>query len=210
VVLSCQGDLFGAGDSVSLRSIETERVRTVLEGGAWIDRRPAWVGGADGLFDRLVETVPWRGERRPMYERVVDVPRLLCFYDQTATLPHPALEQLRSALNDWYAPELGEPLRTVGMALYRDGRDSVAWHGDTIGRASTQDTVVAIVSLGSARRLCLRPRGGGPAAVRVLLRSGDLLVMGGSCQRTWEHAIPKSTRSQGARISVQFRPIGVR
>jgi alkylated DNA repair dioxygenase AlkB len=85
----------------------------------------------------------------------------------------------------------------------------VAWHGDTIGRGMTEDTMVAIVSLGAPRSLLLRRRGGG-RALRHELGHGDLLVMGGSCQRTWEHAVPKTTRAAGPRISVQFRPRGVR
>ncbi|HXZ71660.1 MAG TPA: alpha-ketoglutarate-dependent dioxygenase AlkB, partial [Streptosporangiaceae bacterium] len=121
----------------------------------------------------------------------------------------PALARARDALNGHYGPRLGEPLCTAGLCLYRDGRDSVAWHGDTTGRGATQDTVVAIVSLGAPRTLALRPRHGGPA-IRHDLGHGDLLVMGGSCQRTWEHAVPKTTRAAGPRISVQFRPRGVR
>jgi alkylated DNA repair dioxygenase AlkB len=101
-------------------------------------------------------------------------------------------------------------LCTAGLCLYRDGRDSVAWHGDTIGRGSTEDTVVAIVSLGTPRALLLRPRDGSGPVFRHDVGHGDLLVMGGSCQRTWEHAVPKSTRVTGPRISVQFRPRGVR
>lgn len=113
-------------------------------------------------------------------------------------------------LDDFYGPELGEPFRTAGLCFYRDGRDSVAWHGDTIGRSSTQDTVVAIVSLGAPRTLALRPRDGGSPTQRHALGHGDLIVMGGSCQRTWEHAIPKTSRAVGPRISVQLRPRGVR
>src|SRR5262249_53722367 len=112
-------------------------------------------------------------------------------------------------LDEHYAAELGEPFLTAGLCLYRDGRDSVAWHGDTTGRGSTQDTMVAIVSLGAPRSLLLRPSGGGPAP-RPDLGHGDLLVMGGSCQRPWEHAVPKTARPTGPRISVQFRPRGVR
>src|SRR5215510_9926135 len=81
----------------------------------------------------------------------VDVPRLLCFYDEGQALPDPVLTAARDALGEHYRPELGEPLCTAGLCLYRDGRDSVAWHGDTIGRGSTEDTVVAIVSLGTPR-----------------------------------------------------------
>jgi alkylated DNA repair dioxygenase AlkB len=144
-----------------------------------------------------------------MYERVVDVPRLLRFYGEHETLPHPVLAAAREALNQHYVDELGEPFVTAGMCLYRDGRDSVAWHGDTIGRGRSEDTMVAIVSLGSSREFVLRPRGGG-ATIRHRLGHGDLIVMGGSCQRTWEHAVPKTTRPVGPRISVQFRPRGVR
>jgi alkylated DNA repair dioxygenase AlkB len=144
-----------------------------------------------------------------MYDRVVDVPRLLKFYGAGEVLPHPVLAQARERLSDHYRDELGEPFTTAGFCYYRDGRDSVAWHGDTIGRSRTEDTMVAIVSFGETRRLLLRPRGGG-ATLAFALGHGDLIVMGGSCQRTWEHAVPKSSRPLGPRISVQFRPRGVR
>jgi alkylated DNA repair dioxygenase AlkB len=183
--------------------------RTTLAGGAWIDVRPGWFSGADALFERLIDAVPWRAERRHMYDRVVDVPRLVCFYAEGESLPDPALDEIKRALDDHYGPELGEPFRTCGLCLYRDGSDSVAWHGDTTGRSSTEDTMVAIVSLGAPRALLLRPRGGGKA-LRHELGHGDLLVMGGSCQRTWEHSVPKTARATGPRISVQFRPRDVR
>jgi len=183
--------------------------RTALAHGAWIDLQPGWIAGADELFARLAGAVPWRAEKRHMYDRVVEVPRLLCFYPEGQPLPDPLLEEARQRLDEHYRAELGEPFRTAGLCLYRDGRDSVAWHGDTTGRGRTQDTMVAIVSLGAPRSLLLRPRGGG-RALRHDLGHGDLLVMGGSCQRTWEHAVPKTARATGPRISVQFRPRGVR
>jgi alkylated DNA repair dioxygenase AlkB len=183
--------------------------RTNLAHGAWTDFLPGWMAGADALFSRLLTRVPWRAERRWMYERVVDVPRMLCFYGAGEELPDPLLTQAARALNEHYAAELGEQFVTAGLCLYRDGRDSVAWHGDTIGRGSTEDTMVAILSLGTPRPLLLRPAGGGPT-LRHDVGHGDLLVMGGSCQRTWQHAIPKSARPVGPRISVQFRPEGVR
>jgi len=170
---------------------------------------PGWVRGSDPVFDTLLTEVDWRAERRAMYDGVVDVPRLLRFYGEDDPLPHPQLVTAREALNAHYADELGELFATAGLCLYRDGRDSVAWHGDTIGRGKTEDTMVAIISLGSPRQFLLRPRGGG-ATIRHVLGHGDLIVMGGSCQRTWEHAIPKTVRPVGPRISVQFRPSGVR
>ena len=146
-----------------------------------------------------------------MYDREVEVPRLLSFYDEDDQLPDLILTQARSALSAHYARELGEPFRTAGLCFYRDGRDSVAWHGDTIGRGSTEDTMVAIISVGAPRALLLRRRGGGAGrTIRQVLGHGDLLVMGGSCQRTWEHAIPKTAKPVGPRISIQFRPRGVR
>jgi alkylated DNA repair dioxygenase AlkB len=183
--------------------------RTELAHGAWIDHQPGWVSGSDQLFLDLVGAVLWKAERRQMYDRVVDVPRLLSFYDEADPLPHPLLTSARTALSNHYRDELGEPFTTAGLCYYRDGRDSVAWHGDRIGRSRTEDTMVAIVSIGEPRKLLLRPSGGG-TTVGFALGHGDLLVMGGSCQRTWEHAVPKTARPVGPRISVQYRPRGVR
>jgi alkylated DNA repair dioxygenase AlkB len=250
--VAVQESLLDLGDDPVPGLLRPERV--LLARGAWVDVQRGWLAGSAALFTRLAERVPWRAERRRMYDRTVDVPRLLCFYGEDAELPDPALEACRQLLSQHYQAELGEPFRTAGLCLYRDGRDSVAWHGDTLGgtgvgprasragRGSTEDTMVAILSLGTARPLLLRPRGGTRAGgskaagtraggskaadskaagdrgsdgassgtLRYHLGHGDLLVMGGSCQRTWEHAVPKSARSIGPRISVQFRPRGVR
>ncbi len=201
-------------DDIALGALGGTVTRQPLAGGAWLDVRRGWLSGADALFDRLLAEVAWQAERREMYQRTVAVPRLLSFYDESTPLPCPALEQARDQLSAHYAAELGEPFRTAGLCLYRDGRDSVAWHGDRIGRGRTADTMVAILSVGAARPLLLRPRPGGAAGgtgtLRYNLGHGDLVVMGGSCQRTWEHAVPKTSRPVGPRISIQFRPRGVR
>jgi alkylated DNA repair dioxygenase AlkB len=209
MTIAYQSSLLDLSDEVVAGPLGSSVRRMVLAHGAWIDVRPGWIAGAGALLGRLLAVTPWRAEKRQMYDRMVDVPRLLCFYGEGAALPDPALSAFRQALNAQYAAELGEPFRTAGLCLYRDGRDSVAWHGDTIGRGRTTDTMVAIVSVGAPRALLLRPRGGGPA-LRHDLGHGDLLVMGGSCQRTWQHAIPKTARPAGPRISIQFRPRGVR
>ncbi|MFE8914114.1 alpha-ketoglutarate-dependent dioxygenase AlkB [Streptomyces globisporus] len=204
-----QSSLFDQEAEVGTRPLSGLR-RTDLGHGAWIDVLPQWLRGADTLFEALVRDVAWRAEQRVMYERVVAVPRLLAFFGRHDPLPHPALEAARTELGEHYAAELGEPFTTAGLCFYRDGRDGVAWHGDTVGRGSSEDTMVAILSLGAPRHLALRPRRPGPAPVRRPLGHGDLIVMGGSCQRTWEHAIPKTARAVGPRVSVQFRPAGVR
>jgi len=207
--VAIQTSLFDAALEVTLGSLSAGLIRQQLGRGAWVDVFPGWMTGADALFQKLLADVDWIEERRQMYERVVLVPRLLRFYGEDELLPDPALTAARDALNAHYEPELGEPFRTAGMCLYRDGRDSVAWHGDTIGRGKSTDTIVAIVSLGSARNFLLRPGGGG-VTIKHRVGHGDLLVMGGSCQRTWEHAVPKTARPVGPRISIQFRPRGVR
>ena len=209
MTLALQGSLLDCRDEIELGELGSSVRRTTLTRGAWIDLRPGWVGGAGALFDRLAMAVPWHAERRRMYDRTVAVPRLLKFYGEGETLPDSVLDVAKEALSAHYGAELGEPFRTAGLCLYRDGADSVAWHGDRVGRGRSEDTMVAIVSVGAPRGLLLRPRGGGPA-LRHELGHGDLLVMGGSCQRTWEHAVPKTARPAGPRISVQFRPRGVR
>jgi alkylated DNA repair dioxygenase AlkB len=205
-----QGSLLDDTDEAGPGPLGSSVQRTQLSDGAWIDLRRGWIAGADALFLRLSETVPWRAEKRQMYDNLVNVPRLLSFYDEGQPLPDPVLAQAKLALDANYAAELGETFRTAGLCLYRDGRDSVAWHGDTIGRSKTEDTMVAIISIGAPRALLLRPRSRTGPTLRHDVGHGDLIVMGGSCQRTWEHAIPKTARATGPRISIQFRPRGVR
>jgi len=201
-----QSTLFAPSESADLSFDPVERHE--LTRGAWVDVARGWLPEPDDVFETLVRDVPWRADRRQMYDRIVDVPRLLHTYMIGEELPHARLTEARDALSAHYAEELGEPFRTAGCCYYRDGRDSVAWHGDTIGRGKTTDTMVAIVSVGDPRRLHLRPRLGGAEPVVIEMGHGDLVVMGGSCQRTWEHAVPKVAHA-GPRISVQFRPFNV-
>ncbi len=213
-----QGSLLDAGSGPAQPATAVVE-RRHLTRGAWVDYGPGWLSGADELFLRLRDVVPWRAERREMYERTVDVPRLVCSYGVGDELPDPTLVAVRDALNERYALELGEAFVTAGLCYYRDGRDSVAWHGDRIGRGRSENTMVAIVSLGAERKLSLRPRTGGvaeappeqgvPPSLGFPVGHGDLLVMGGTCQRTWDHAVLKTAKPVGPRISVQFRPLNV-
>ncbi|GAA4664809.1 alpha-ketoglutarate-dependent dioxygenase AlkB [Gordonia humi] len=202
-----QASLFDTDTGPVLTSMQAGVRRIELSDGAWVDLRPGWLQGSVEVFDALHGSVPWRAEERRMYDSTVAVPRLLAMYPREERWPHPILEAARDELTAHYRATLPAGFATAGLCLYRDGADSVAWHGDRVGRGRTHDTLVAILSLGAPRPLLLRPRGGG-ASRRAVLGSGDLLVMGGSCQRTWEHAIPKIS-GVGPRISVQFRPQGV-
>jgi alkylated DNA repair dioxygenase AlkB len=170
-------------------------VRHELSDGAWYDVAEGWVEGADALFTQLADSAPWGEHERYMYDRKVAEPRLTTRAWDDPPDPLPAMAR---ALSDHY----GEDLSSISANLYRDGRDSVAWHGDRVGRRRAE-TVVAIVSLGSPRRFLLRPKGGGPSR-RLVPNPGDLLVLGGTCQRTWEHSVPKCA-SAGPRISIMFR-----
>jgi alkylated DNA repair dioxygenase AlkB len=169
-------------------------VRTELADGAWIDRVPGWVSNDAALFAELERELPWRHERMYIARRWVDVPRLL------ATVPaHALIDQMRDALSLRY----GEVFVYTSAALYRDGRDSVAMHGDTTARDMEQ-AVVATVSLGAPRKMLVKPTDGGHSIAFDVGR-GALVVMGGTCQRTWRHGIPK-VASAGPRIAVMFRP----
>jgi alkylated DNA repair dioxygenase AlkB len=134
-----------------------------------------------------------------MYDKVVATPRLTATWRTSSGRPIlPVLGEMGLALSERY----GRDFDRGGLNLYRDGRDSVAWHGDRIP-ADVVEPVVGIVTLGSARTFRLRPRGGGPSTA-LLPGPGDLLVTGGTCQRTWEHSVPK-VASAGPRISITFR-----
>ncbi len=208
MTLAHQPSMWDLAEEATLGPLDGHVRRHHLSDGAWVDHLPGWVAGSDEVLEVLLGDIGWRDDRRQMYEREVAVPRLLRWYGAREALPHPLLTDAREALNRYYAVEPADRFVSAGMCLYRDGRDSVAWHGDRLGRGRTADTMVAIVSFGSPRPLMLRPASGGQS-LRFPLGHGDLVVMGGSCQRTWEHCIPKTTKAVGPRVSVQFRPTGV-
>ncbi|HRW39558.1 MAG: alpha-ketoglutarate-dependent dioxygenase AlkB [Acidimicrobiales bacterium] len=196
--LDWQGSLFGADEPRPDSSFAAAR-RIELGDGAWVDVVPAWLAGADTLFEQLVGSVAWKAHEVPMYERIVAQPRLSAWWsDGEASWPadvHP----IADALTDRY----GVRFDALGCNLYRSGTDSVAWHGDRVYRE--QDVaLVAVLTLGAARRFLLRPKGGGPS-VKLEPAAGDLLVMGGTCQRTWQHSVPKTARPVGPRLSVTLR-----
>jgi alkylated DNA repair dioxygenase AlkB len=196
--LAWQASLFHSGD-VRFDPGFSRLQRRKLAEGAWVDEVRQWIRGADELFAQLLDITPWCQRDIWMYDRRVAEPRLTHRWRLDKEEPSlPILWDMAVALSDRYAVQFTQ----VGVNLYRDGTDSVAWHGDRVAR-ELPEAIVAVVSLGVARPFKLRPKGGG-GAITYLPDRGDLLVMGGSCQRTWDHAVPK-VRSAGPRISVQFR-----
>jgi len=175
--------------------------RIDLDAESWVDYALGWVSGAEELFGELLTATGWGQRTRWMYERRVVEPRLTSYWraDRGQPLEPPVLEDMRRLLSDRY----GVDLDSMGMNLYRDGRDSVAWHGDRIAR-EIDKPVVALVSLGHPRKFLLRPKGGGRSRP-FELGGGDLLVTGGRTQRAWQHSVPKVARAAGPRISLAFR-----
>ena len=151
-------------------------------------------------FAALRPIAPWAQDRRLMYERMVDVPRLSAWYGADAAWPA-ALEALRRSIE----AATGYAFDRVLLNLYRDGRDSVAWHRDDVDRFG-HDEIIASLSLGATRRFMFRPRPGWPGERLALdLPSGSLLLMGPGTQRSWEHCVPKTSRMVGERINLTFR-----
>jgi alkylated DNA repair dioxygenase AlkB len=198
VQLAWQASLFASG-APSFDASFSGIQRHELDHGAWVDEVRGWVSGADDLFARLLELAPWRQKDIWMYKRLLPEPRLTARWRlREEDPPLPILAEMAKSLSAQY----GVAFTQVGANLYRNGSDSVAWHGDRVARELDEATV-ALVSLGAPRPFKLRPKGGGQS-IAFLPDRGDLLVMGGSCQRTWEHAVPK-VKSAGPRMSVQFR-----
>jgi len=198
-----QGSLFGTlAPSVDATFAEASRLD--LDHTTWVELVPGWLRGADEVFDELTTILPLRQRTGvKMYDQVVDEPRLSAWWrlESGESEPIPLLRDIRLMLAERYA----EPFDSIGFNLYRDGNDSVAWHGDRHRHVVT-NPVIAIVSVGAPRPLRLRPRGGG-ASLSWSLGNGDLFVMGGACQHPWEHTVPKVRVTTGPRLSITFRSV---
>jgi alkylated DNA repair dioxygenase AlkB len=201
--LTWQPSLLDAGDEPAVDEAFSGVERIWLDPKSWIERVPGWVSGSDALFDHLVQAADGGQRTRKMWDNEVLEPRLTSWWGAGAGKPlePPLLERMRQAL----CARHGVEFDSMGLNLYRDGRDSVAWHGDRIAR-EIAEPLVAIVSIGEPRKFLLRPKAKktGLSTVRLLLGRGELLVTGGTTQRAWEHSVPK-VASAGPRMSLTFR-----
>ena len=198
--LTWQPSLFDVGAEPSFDPAFGGLQRISLDLRSWVDHLPGWVASPDALFSDITEKAEWGQRRRKLYDKEVVEPRLTAGWRKSSGEPlvPEIIERMRVALSERYGVEFD----SVGFNLYRDGRDSVAWHRDRIEK-HVEDPIVVLVSLGEPRRFLLRPYGGGPSKAFALGR-GDLLVTGGRSQRDWEHAVPKVAKA-GPRISLAFR-----
>jgi alkylated DNA repair dioxygenase AlkB len=195
-----QPSLLALGETIGIDRSFSGLQRVQLDEESWIDHAPAWVSGADLLFGEILTGRKWEQRSRRMYDKRVQEPRLTAPWNLESGEPlePPVLEEIRVVLSARYEREFD----SVGFNLYRDGRDSVAWHADRI-KKEIEDPIVALVSVGEPRKFLLRPKGGGESRA-FLLGGGDLLVTGGKTQRTWEHSVPKVAKA-GPRISLAYR-----
>lgn len=198
--LNWQPSLFEAVETLGVDESFDRLARIQLDPESWVDHVPGWVSGSDRLFQELVDTKDWGQRTRPMYDKKVIEPRLTSLWRATSgtALEPSILERMRAILSARYEVDFD----SVGFNLYRDGRDSVAWHGDRISK-EVADPIVALVSVGEPRKFLIRPKDGGSSR-SFLLGRGDLLVTGGKTQRAWDHSVPKVAKA-GPRISIAFR-----
>ena len=194
-----QPDLFGGSGAPRIAASRAAAERITLDATSWVETIRGWLAGADAVFEALLDAAPWAQHERWMYDRMVIEPRLTAQARSLAEAPHPRLALAAGALSARY----GVPYDQLWMNLYRDGRDSTAWHGDHIS-CKRAECIVPVLTLGATRRFLLKPRAGGRSLV-LRPAAGDLVVMGGRCQRDWVHSVPKSAEACGARISVNFQ-----
>ncbi|MEJ2790882.1 MULTISPECIES: alpha-ketoglutarate-dependent dioxygenase AlkB [unclassified Pseudoxanthomonas] len=164
-----------------------------------------WPGVIDPVtagrwFDILLAQAAWTHLQRPMYDRIVDVPRLLANYPVDALPDDLPLAALLACVQ----AKAPAPYSRIGMNLYRNGDDSVAMHGDKLHTVAAGHPIT-LVSLGAPRRMLIRARAGRRETLAVDLAPGSVLSMSHASQSTHEHGIPKTRRAQGPRISVVFR-----
>jgi alkylated DNA repair dioxygenase AlkB len=197
----------GPGDQLNLFDAETLSVdatfstatRIWLDQTSWIDFVPRWLSGSDTLFTSLRDTAAWEQRERWMYTKNVIEPRLTAEYSDVADAPDPFLRTVARTLSARY----GVTYKRVWMNLYRDNRDGTSWHADRLAKQD-REAVIPVLSLGASRRFLVRPTSGGHSTV-LTPAGGDLVVMGGRCQRDWQHSVPKQKTPAGMRISLNFQ-----
>ena len=172
--------------------------RIALDATSWIDYVQGWLAGDGELMAMLTEQAGWEQRSRWMYTRTVTEPRLTAEYPVIADAPQPVLHYLAEILSAHY----GRTYTRLWMNWYRDNNDGTGWHPDR-PQNQLDEAVIPVLSLGATRRFLIRPAGGG-ASRTITAHGGDLVVMGGRCQRDYEHSVPKQKQPAGARLSLNF------
>src|SRR5262249_16197994 len=193
-----QPDLFSGGGEVTVDTEFRTGWRTALDARSWVEVFPNWLAGANELFQRLAEAVPWQEHHRWLFRQRFLEPRLTAEYRPLADPPPPALAAARAPLAAPHGGGYGQP-RPHPLP---GGADSTRWDGERFC-CRRPECIVPVLTLGATRRFLLKPRAGGPS-IAFHPSAGDLVVMGGRCQDEWVHSVPKAPDTLGARISVNF------
>jgi alkylated DNA repair dioxygenase AlkB len=172
--------------------------RIQLDDTSWVDHIPGWLAGDGELMEALMTQAAWEQRSRWMYTRMVTEPRLTAEYPVIADAPLPVLHYLTGVLSAQY----GRPYARLWMNWYRDNDDGTGWHADRPADKH-DEAVIPVLSLGATRRFLIRPEGGGRSTA-IVTHGGDLVVMGGRCQRDYQHSVPKQKQPAGARLSLNF------
>jgi alkylated DNA repair dioxygenase AlkB len=184
--------------SPTLDSTFATATRIQLDDTSWVDHVGGWLTGDQALMRMLMVDAEWEQRSRWMYTRMVAEPRLTAEYPVLADAPYSMVHQVADALSEHY----GRRYTRLWMNWYRDHQDGTGWHADRPAREAPE-AVIPVLSLGATRRFLLRPTAGGPTTA-IIARGGDLVVMGGRCQRDYQHSVPKQKRPDGARVSLNF------
>jgi alkylated DNA repair dioxygenase AlkB len=186
------------GMNVAVDDTFSTVARVQLDDTSWVDHIQGWLAGDGELMEALMKQASWEQRSRWMYTRMVQEPRLTAEYPVIADAPQPVVQHLTRVLSAHY----GRPFTRLWMNWYRDNHDGTGWHADR--PANKQDeAVIPVLSLGATRRFLIRPEGGGRSTA-IVAHGGDLVVMGGRCQKDYQHSVPKQKQPAGARLSLNF------
>jgi alkylated DNA repair dioxygenase AlkB len=172
--------------------------RIQLDVTSWVDYVQGWLASDGELMEMLMHQAAWEQRSRWMYTRMVQEPRLTAEYPVIADAPQPVLSYLAGTLSAHYR----RPYNRLWMNWYRDNNDGTGWHADRPANKLDQ-AVIPVLSLGATRRFLIRPDGGGPSKT-IVVHGGDLVVMGGRCQKDYQHSVPKQKEPAGPRLSLNF------
>jgi alkylated DNA repair dioxygenase AlkB len=172
--------------------------RIQLDGTSWITHVHGWLSGDEELMRFLMVNAAWEQRSRWMYDREVQEPRLTAEYPEITAAPHPVLHYLAEELTAHFEVSYSR----LWMNWYRDNADGTGWHADRPAD-KLDEAVIPVLSLGATRRFLIKPARGGRSTV-VTTRGGDLVVMGGRCQKDYKHSVPKQRTAAGPRLSLNF------
>jgi alkylated DNA repair dioxygenase AlkB len=164
--------------------------RIQLDDTSWVERVPGWLRGDEDLMQLLMDEASWEQRSRWMYTRMVEEPRLTAEHPVIADAPQPVLHYLADALAAHYE----QPFSRLWMNWYRDNNDGTGWHADRPANNQVE-AIIPVLSLGATRRFSIRPAAGGPSRT-IVAHGGDLVVMGGRCQKGLPALRPEAEADQ--------------